>query len=180
MSDRMIAGAPGRKLPGHRTGRLGAVIAALLCLLMAAPAWAQSSQPRTVSFPSADGKTTLTGYLFPPAGRPKTAPAIVLLHGRGGVYISRAKGDYSSLTLARGIRTWANFLSSDGYWVLVVDSFGPRGFPGGLDAAHTAPIDEPAARPLDAYGALRYLRASPRVRAPTRSASKAGRPAPMR
>jgi dienelactone hydrolase len=162
MSDCMIAG---RKLPSHHAGWVKAIVTALLCLLFVAPAWAQSSQPRTVSFPSADGKTTLTGYLFPPAGRPKTAPAIVLLHGRAGVYVASARGEYSSLTLARGIRSWANFLSGDGYWVLVVDSFGPRGFPGGLDTSHATPIDEPAVRPLDAYGALRYLRASPRVRA---------------
>ena len=165
MSDQLIAGGAGHKRRDHRRGRLGTLVLALLCMLLAAPAWAQSSQPRTVSFPSADGKTMLTGYLFPPAGRPKTAPAIILLHGRNGVYISRAKGDYSSLTLARGIRSWADLLSGDGYWVLVVDSFGPRGFPGGLDASHAVPIDEPAVRPLDAYGALRYLRASPRVRA---------------
>jgi carboxymethylenebutenolidase len=136
----------------------------LACLLASAPAFAQSSQPRTVSFPSADGQTTLTGYLFPPAGRPKIAPAVVLLHGRGGVYLARAKGNYSSVTLARGIRSWANLWAGQGYWVLVVDSFGPRGYPGGLPGARTGAPNELAVRPLDAYGALRYLRGSPRVR----------------
>jgi carboxymethylenebutenolidase len=141
------------------------LLLALLSLLLALPAFAQSSEPRTVTFPSADGHTTLTGYLFPPAGRPKIAPAVVLLHGRGGVYLARAKGNYSSVTLAKGIRTWANLWAAQGYWVLVVDSFGSRGAPSGLTPGRTKPVDELAVRPLDAYGALRYLRQSPRVRA---------------
>jgi carboxymethylenebutenolidase len=141
------------------------ILLGLLSLLFTFPAFAQSSEPRTVSFPSADGHTTLTGYLFPPAGRPKTAPAVVLLHGRGGVYLARAKGNYSSLTLAKGIRAWANLWAGQGYWVLVVDSFGSRGVPSGVAPGRTKPVDELAVRPLDAYGALRYLRQSPRVRA---------------
>jgi carboxymethylenebutenolidase len=143
----------------------GRVLLGLLSLLLALPALAQSSEPRTVTFPSADGHTTLTGYLFPPAGRPKIAPAVVLLHGRGGVYLARAKGIYSSVTLAKGIRTWANLWAGQGYWVLVVDSFGSRGVPSGVAPGRGKPVDELAVRPLDAYGALRYLRQSPRVRA---------------
>jgi len=141
------------------------LLLALLFPLTPLPAFAQSSEPRTVTFPSADGRTNLTGYLFPPAGRPKVAPAVILLHGRGGVYLARAKGNYSSVTLARGIRAWANLWAGQGYWVLVVDSFGPRGFPTGVVPGKTKPVDELAVRPLDAYGALRYLRQSPRVRA---------------
>jgi carboxymethylenebutenolidase len=137
---------------------------ALFAMLVPAPVLAQSSQPKTVTFPSADGHTTLTGYLFPPAGRPRIAPAIVLLHGRGGIYLARAKGNYSAVTLARGIRAWADLWSDRGYWVLVVDSFGPRGYPAGI-ATRAGGIDELAVRPLDAYGALKYLRQSPRVRA---------------
>jgi carboxymethylenebutenolidase len=148
---------------------LGAIVrlllVGLLCGLLPLPAFAQTSEPKTVTFPSADGHTALTGYLFPPAGRPKVAPAVILLHGRGGVYLARAKGNYSSVTLARGIRAWATLWANQGYWVLVVDSFGPRGVPTGVAPGKTKPVDELAVRPLDAYGALRYLRQSPRVRA---------------
>ena len=78
-----------RNAARRRTGR-GAGLLLRLILLVAAltltgwgsAAMAQSSQPRTVTFPSADGKTMLTGYLFAPAGRPKTAPAVVLLRVR--------------------------------------------------------------------------------------------------
>lgn len=70
------------------------------------------------------------------------------------------------MTLDRDIRSWADLWAAQGYWALVVDSFGPRGYPGGLPASGTHPpaISEIAVQPLDAYGALRYLRDSPRVR----------------
>ena len=135
-------------------------------LLVANSALAQSSQPRTVNFPSADGKTTLTGYLFAPAGKPKTAPAVVLMHGRTGAYSPLARGNYSAVTINKSIRGWAELWAGQGYWALVVDSFGPRGYPGGMAAnnGQKIPLDEVGVRPLDAYGALRYLRTSPRIK----------------
>jgi carboxymethylenebutenolidase len=138
----------------------------LLVVIGASHAMAQTSQPRTVSFASADGKTTLVGYLFAPAGRPKTAPAVVLMHGAAGAYAPTAKGNYSAVTLEKRIRSWAEIWAAQGYWALVVDSFGPRGYPAGMlsGASRTALSPEAAIRPLDAYGALRYLRSSPRVR----------------
>jgi carboxymethylenebutenolidase len=145
--------------------------AAFLCalllalLLTALPAAAQTSQPRTVSFPSADGKTTLVGYLFAPAGRPKTAPAVVLLHGAGGASVPTAKGNYSAITLDKRIRSWAEIWAAQGFWALVVDSFGPRGYPAGvLSSASRSTAIADTVRPLDAYGALHYLRSSPRVK----------------
>lgn len=163
----MTAGQP----PGGWIRAATRVFMALACIALAAfasPAEAQTSQPRTVSFPSADGKTTLVGYLFAPAGRPKTAPAVVLMHGRSGAYSSLAHGNYSAITLEKRIRAWAEIWSAQGYWALVVDSFGPRGYPAGFaagtDATRPAVVNEITVRPLDAYGALRYLRNSPRVR----------------
>jgi len=164
------------QLAARTAGRGGAfgvrllVIAACLlaALLSSAPAWAQSSQPRTVNFPSADGKTNLVGYLFAPAGRPKAAPAVVLMHGRSGAYSSLARGDYSAVTIEKRIRNWAEIWAAQGYWALVVDSFGPRGypagFPAGTDSSRPAAVNEITMRPLDAYGALRYLRTSARVK----------------
>ncbi len=153
-------------------GGLLLAVATLLCLLglalVSSPARAQTSQPRTVTFLSADGKTTLVGYLFAPQGHPKSAPAVVLMHGRTGAYSSLARGNYSSVTLSKRIRGWAELWSAQGYWALVVDSFGPRGYPAGFaagtDASRPAAVNEVTVRPLDAYGALRYLRASPRVK----------------
>lgn len=158
---------------GHRSrGWIRAaawLVLVALCLIPAmgaGPAFAQTSQPRTVSFPSADGKTMLVGYLFAPAGRPKTAPAVVLLHGRSGTYSPQARGNYAAVTIDKRIRSWAETWSAQGYWALVVDSFGPRGYPAGFASSDAAPaaVNDLAVRPLDAYGALRYLRASPRVK----------------
>lgn len=162
-----------RHIRRARGAALWAILAPLVAILLwgltVGGAAAQSAQPRTVSFPSADGKTTLTGYLFAPAGRPKTAPAVVLMHGRGGAYLPRAKGNYSAVTLDKDLREWAELWSAQGYWALVVDSFSARGMAAGLppvatDAGRAAGDAEDAIRPLDAYGALRYLRASPRVK----------------
>lgn len=145
-----------------------AVVFLAFVALSSGEAVAQTSQPRTVSFPSADGKTTLVGYLFAPAGRPKTAPAVVLLPGRSGAYSSLAKGNYSAVTIEKRLRLWAETWSAQGYWALIVDSFGPRGYPAGFaagtDATRPAAVNEVTVRPLDAYGALRYLRTSPRVK----------------
>jgi len=169
MFDRTVAETSAATSLG-RFGRFMCSLLAALCLALLAtlPALAQTAQPRTVNFLSADGKTNLVGYLFAPAGRPKTAPAVVLMHGRGGVYSPRAKGNYSSVTMNQQIRDWAQLWSAQGYWALVVDSFGPRGVPGGFSAAadrsRPTTLNDVTVRPLDAYGALRYLRSSPRVR----------------
>lgn len=170
MFDRAIAGASPDSRYVRPARLLFGVVAALFMALPATlPALAQTAQPRTVNFLSADGKTNLVGYLFAPTGRPKTAPAVVLMHGRNGVYSAFAKGKYSSVTINKQIRDWAQLWSAQGYWALVVDSFGPRGVPGGFSAAadrsRPAALSDVTVRPLDAYGALRFLRASPRVRA---------------
>ena len=163
--------SPARRMTRRGAGSLLQVAALALLLLLAGlggSAFAQSSQPRTVTFPSADGKTTLTGYLFAPAGRPRIAPAVILMHGRTGAYSPLAKGNYSSVTIEKRIRAWAELWAAQGYWALVVDSFGPRGFPGGLPSAGEGKTPQVATeatvRPLDAYGALKYLRSSPRVK----------------
>lgn len=162
---RISWGARAAPLPRALAHLIGALL--VLASVVATPALAQSSQPRTVNFPSADGKTTLTGYLFAPVGRPKTAPAVVLMHGRSGAYSSLARGNYSAVTIEKRIRNWAEIWSGQGYWALVVDSFGPRGYPAGFaagtDANRPVAVNEVTVRPLDAYGALKYLRGSPRI-----------------
>lgn len=120
-----------------------------------------------VSFPSADGATTLTGYLFRPRTPTPQAPAVVMMHGRGGVYSSRANGDYSAATLSRRHQEWGHLWARQGYVALLVDGFGPRGYPQGFPrfsyASRPKELDEVAIRPLDAYGALIWLRKQPFV-----------------
>lgn len=67
----------------------------LICWLLGVgmSIWGAEMLPRTVNFPSGDGKTELTGYLFEPEGKKgMRVPAVVMLHGRAGAYSSLAKG----------------------------------------------------------------------------------------
>ncbi len=116
---------------------------------------------RTVHFQSEDHSTKLTGYLFEPSGRGPYA-AVVMLHGRAGPYSSLAKGVYGATTLSKRHKQWGEFWAERGYVALLVDSFGPRGFPQGFGRGsyedRPPEVSEQTVRPLDAYGALRYLR----------------------
>jgi carboxymethylenebutenolidase len=118
--------------------------------------------PDTVHFPSRDGRTNLVGYLFRPrARRPGPAAAMVHLHGRRGPYSILAHGRYDATTLTERHLFWARFWAARGCFVLIVDSFAPRGFPegfaAGTHAQRPAEINEVAVRPLDAYGGLQFL-----------------------
>jgi len=130
-------------------------------LLTAALAARANADPETVHFPSEDGKTRLVGYLFRPSVGGRHA-AVVLLHGRAGPYSSLAKGRYNASTLSKRHKEWGAFWAERGYVALLVDSFGPRGhaegFGRGSYSERPAEVSEQTVRPLDAYGALRYLR----------------------
>lgn len=124
------------------------------------------SNAETVRFRSADGKTNLIGYLFRPAGRGPHR-AVVMLHGRAGPYSSLAKGVYDAKTLSKRHKFWGEFWASRGYVALLVDSFGPRGywqgFPKHSYDDRPSEVSEQTVRPLDAYGALAYLKGRPDV-----------------
>jgi len=124
--------------------------------------------PKTVHFMSEDGKTRLVGYLFEPSRSTQPVPAIVLLHGRAGPYSSLAHGRYTAETLSKRHKAWGEHWASRGYVALLVDSFGPRGYPQGFEKGsydeRPAEVSEQTVRPLDAYGALRYLRGRKEVR----------------
>ncbi|BEV16430.1 dienelactone hydrolase family protein [Herbaspirillum sp. DW155] len=133
---------------------------------------------QTVRFPSSDGKTTLTGYLYTPFGA-GPHPAVVLLHGRAGLYSSRVNASCTQIgpaipspcdadTLTARHRAWAAYWIARGYVVLLVDSFGPRGVARGFGRyTHGEPeraaVNELTVRPLDAEGALQWLAARSEV-----------------
>jgi len=126
--------------------------------------------PEQITFPSADGRTMLTGYLFVPqrsgAGR---APAVVMMHGRAGAYSTNANGRYDAGTVSQRHSAWGQLWAAQGYVALLVDGFGPRGYPQGFPRfsyeARPAELNEVTVRPLDAYGALAYLIRRPDVAA---------------
>jgi len=132
----------------------------VLALIFALDA-AAAQLPDTVSFPSRDGKTELVGYLFKPQGA-GPFPAVVMLHGRAGPYSTAAKGVYAAHTLTQRHKTWGEFWAERGYLALHVDSFGPRGYAQGFPIRsyknRPPAVSEQTVRPLDAYGALEYLR----------------------
>ncbi|MCX6604050.1 MAG: dienelactone hydrolase family protein [Acidobacteria bacterium] len=133
----------------------------LIAVLAAAVVALAQPVPETVHFLSADGKTKLLGYLYRPSV-PAPYPAVVLLHGRGGPYSSVAKGVFNAKTLSKRHKFWGAFWAGQGYAALLVDSFGPRGFPEGFGRGsyedRPAAVSEQTVRPLDAYGALDFLR----------------------
>jgi dienelactone hydrolase len=77
-------------------------------------------------------------------------PAVVILHDCSGL------GAYSSGAPGR----WGSLLASEGYVVLIPDSFLPRGFPDGVCTTRAVGRDaaSPFVRSFDAYAALAYLR----------------------
>ena len=101
-------------------------------------------------------------YLFEPTGRGPHA-AVMLLRGRAGPHSSLAKGVYIAATLSKRHKEWGTFWAERGYYALLVDSFGPRGYPAGFPAGsyadRPAEVSEQTVRPLDAYAALIFLRA---------------------
>ena len=140
---------------------------AIACALMSFAAQAQAPQrvvpqiAQRVTFPSLDGKTTLTGYLFLPRASAGRVPAVVMMHGRAGAYSSRANGTYDAATLSKRHRAWGELWASQGYVAVLVDGFGPRGYPAGFRRhsydSRPAELNEVTVRPLDAYGAFAYL-----------------------
>src|SRR5262245_54542435 len=119
--------------------RRGVTLIVTVCAL-ASPAHAQTAERVTfpsqsaqrLTFPSLDRKTTLTGYLFLPRARSGRVPAVVMMHGRAGAYSSRANGVYDAATLSKRHQAWGELWASRGYVALLVDGFGPRGYPAGF------------------------------------------------
>jgi dienelactone hydrolase len=137
-----------------------------IVVAMCAGAAAQDAAPARVTFASMDGRTKLVGYVFTPnkAGR---APAVVMMHGRGGPYSIDANGRYDASTLSERHQMWGHLWASLGYVAILVDGFGPRGYPQGFTRGsydqRPETLNEVTVRPLDAYGALGYLRTRPDV-----------------
>jgi dienelactone hydrolase len=151
-----------------------ATIAAVLALVSAprftdVRAAGDAPLSERVQFRSADGKTMLVGYLFKPRETTQRVPAVVMMHGRAGAYSSRANGVYDAATLSLRHKFWGGFWAEQGYVAVLVDGFGPRGYPQGFGrfsySSRPPELDEVTKRPLDAYGALTYLRSRRDVRA---------------
>jgi carboxymethylenebutenolidase len=140
------------------------MIAALIAVALGmVHAEEEGPAPERVTFMSADGHTTLVGYLYKPAAKPAPrVPAVVMMHGRAGAYSDRADGVYDASTLSLRHKAWGREWAKAGYLAVLVDGFGPRGYPRGFPRfsyeRRPEELNEVTIRPLDAYGALAYLR----------------------
>jgi len=134
------------------------VTAACRALALACALWAPAAAAEDVTFPSITptgpsdlvagrgAAVTLSGVLALPGGGAR-APAVVLLHGSGGVSAGRE-------------HAWAERLGRLGLATLIVDSFGPRGLRStGADQGKLSTM----ANAADALAALRFLAAHPRI-----------------
>jgi dienelactone hydrolase len=130
-----------------------------MLLTLAAPAVAAER----VFFPSNDADLTggaptrLEGLLYRPSGVGQH-PAMVLLHGCGGLY----RSDGSARPTARH-EEWAERFTALGYVTLHVDSFSPRGLRE-ICRTKERTVLPGVERARDAYGALLYLQSLPDVR----------------
>ncbi|MGF6432878.1 MULTISPECIES: dienelactone hydrolase family protein [Bradyrhizobium] len=164
--------------PAHAAGMTHRAIPIVLLMLTTLPT-AAAAEPDTVFFPSADGKTEIVGYLFRPQ-TPGPHPAIVLLHGRGGPYSINVNKDCTLVSrtnpsaacnagsLSKRHAMWGQYWADHGYVALLPDSFGPRGKAHGFSRfTHDDPdrtdVNEKTVRPLDAEGALSWLRSQKEI-----------------
>lgn len=116
------------------SGKAACIVTVVAAISGAAAAAAPPSgePPERVTFASADGHTTLVGYLFKPENpRSTRAPAVVMMHGRAGAYSSAANGRYDASTLSRR-QAWGRIWAQQGYLALLGDGFGPCGYPHGF------------------------------------------------
>src|SRR5438093_5234022 len=92
---------------------VGAMI--IMSALGAGRAQVASTIPATVQFPSADGETMLTGFVYTPKDRRgERTPAVVMMHGRAGPYSSNVKssGPYNASTLSKRHKMWGESWSA--------------------------------------------------------------------
>ena len=131
--------------------------------LAAAPPPPLGPLPDQVAFLSADGRTKVSGLCLQARSCPSRARP-----GRGDDAWPRrrtsslADGRYDASTLSPTTQKWGHSGRSKVIWQFSSTALVPRGFPHGFAAGthdqRPANVNEVTVRPLDAYGALVYLR----------------------
>lgn len=110
-----------------------------------------SSTPRTLADAMdrnrARPPATAVGQLMLPAGATAKVPAVLLVHGSGGVYPALA--DF-----------WGKRLNDQGMAVFIIDIFGARGVQSTADDQSLVPFSADLA---DAFAALRLLASHPKI-----------------
>ncbi len=142
-----------------RIARIGAAVAfAVIACGAASVARAQAVALESEAVDISVGgprPATIRAYLFRPAGD-RPAPAIVAMHGCGGLLTKSGK-------IVSRERDWAERLVAAGYAVLLPDSFNPRGYREICTQSGPDRIIRPAQRAYDAAAAAAWLAQQPFV-----------------
>ncbi len=108
--------------------------------------WTPKTLPELMQGNTAGQGVEIVGHLFLPPGA-ATGPAVVLVHGSGGIY--KAELDY-----------WPKQFNAAGIAVFTLDMFGPRGVQSTAEDQSQVPF---AADVADTFAALRLLATHPRI-----------------
>ncbi len=108
--------------------------------------WTPKTMPELLKGNTGGEAVNIVGHLFLPPGTDKV-PAVVLVHGSGGVY--NALLDY-----------WPKAFNAAGVAVFTLDMFGPRGVQSTAEDQSQVPF---AADVADAFAALKVLATHPRI-----------------
>lgn len=141
-----------------RPKMLACIALAALCAVVCSTAVAAEKLrlPAHPTSATGDGPLELDGLMWSPAGA-GPHPAIVMLHGCGGL-----SGRDGAPTARH--RDWAERFAANGFVVLHVDSFTPRG-QREICSQRQRTNRTSVERAQDAYAALRFLQGRPEVRA---------------
>jgi dienelactone hydrolase len=126
----------------------------LLLFALSALHTAQAAEPEQIAVPAgkfSSSPAALTAFLFKPASN-GPHPAVVMMHGCGGAYANNGKLNARHLM-------WGEYLASQGYVALMLDSFGARGLKELCTTKLAARTLKESDRVGDAYAALSFLRA---------------------
>ncbi len=131
---------------------------ALLISLLACSMAMAGEAPEKISFPSLDIQNgqpvQLDAFWFRASGNTANAPAIIALHGCGGLYSTR-KGHEQELNARH--HNMARLLQENGYHVLMPDSFRPRGTNSICSSTYKNRDISTNNRRLDVQAALQWL-----------------------
>ena len=108
--------------------------------------WTPKTLPDLLKGNTTGESVNIIGHLFLPPGSDK-APAVVLVHGSGGIY--KAELDF-----------WPKQFNAAGIAVFTLDMFGPRGVQSTVEDQSQVPFPADVA---DTFAALRLLATHPRI-----------------
>lgn len=114
-----------------------------------------ASAEEIITYTTRQGDEIKAIYIPAPDTAMKPTPAIIMLHGCGGLYTS--KGEIRSRE-----RAWIDILHAEGYALLLPASFASRGY-GYLCKTKNRPVTPEGQRPHDAMGAVQYLAGKPLI-----------------